>query len=153
MHFWLPHGFHHNRFRAHFRGKRRLVALPLLPVSAYAQATDDPAVEAYEEWRKLDAGCKRMHGVYGELEDRHGPLAKEAEAYRDEFLSPACDRRRANEERISEMVATIPAGLAGQWRSAVGIYGCGEGEACYDLEDGLLLAALAGAERIAGEGV
>ena len=127
-------------------------ALPLLPAAALAvPAESDPVVAAFREWQKLDAECKRMHGVYGELEDRHGPLAKEAEAYRDEFLSPACGRRRAIEERISEMVATTPAGLAAQLTIAVGIYGCGEGEACYDLEDRLLLAALAGAEHIAEE--
>ncbi len=28
------------------------VTLPLLPVPSYAQPADDPAVEAYEEWRK-----------------------------------------------------------------------------------------------------
>ncbi len=28
------------------------VTLPLLPVASYAQPANDPAVEAYEEWRK-----------------------------------------------------------------------------------------------------
>ncbi len=28
------------------------VTLPLLPLASYAQPSDDPAVEAYEEWRK-----------------------------------------------------------------------------------------------------
>ena len=128
------------------------VTLPLLPMTSYAAPADpDPVAVAFEEWKALDAELISMHVMYCAMEDRYGPVSKEAEAYRDEFLSPACDRRRAIEKRISEMVATTPAGLAAQLTIAVGIYGCGEGEACYDLEDRLLLAALAGAEGMAGE--
>ena len=125
------------------------VTLPLLPLTAYA-APADPVVVAYNVWLGLDAERRRLQNVYAELEDRHGPVAKEAEAYSTEFITPACHQRRVIEECISEMVATTPAGLAAQLTIAVDILGCGEGPACYETEDRLLLAALAGAERMAG---
>ena len=124
--------------------------LPLLPVSAYATpAESDPVVVAFAEWRALDAECERLHDVYAELEERFGPVAKEAEAYRDEFFDPACDRRRAIEMRISETVATTPAGLAGQVRIAMVHFGYDNGFGMEQLEGRLLHSMLAGAEGMA----
>jgi hypothetical protein len=98
------------------------VTLPLLPVAALAMPTEnDPVVVAFTEWKALDAEVKRMNGVYGKLEDRFGPMAKEVENYRDTTMSQTYGRRGEVEGRISQMVPTSVAGMAAQLRIVVGL--------------------------------
>jgi hypothetical protein len=74
------------------------ITLPLLPVSAYAGA-DDPAIEAYEEWRKA---C----GTF---------LAALKTQYDDDPVLNAADHaERAAATKFAETVPTTLAGLAAQ---------------------------------------
>ena len=123
--------------------------LPLLPVSAFAQPAD-PAVEAYRVWRAA-------FDVYGD--SFRDPRALVS----DEFVQPFHDRELAAHRALCDTIATTPAGLAKQVRSAFYIFGevsrdCDwHSPSLYD-EDSfnhihgklLLRSMLAGAESMAG---
>ncbi len=76
------------------------VSLPLLPVSAYATPADDPAVEAYEEWRK----------AY-----RAFLVAMKTRPEDDDPVMAAADHaERAAAMKFTKTVPTTLAGLAAQ---------------------------------------
>ncbi len=126
------------------------VTLPLLPVSAYA-APADPAVEAYRVWRAAfiayEQSLERPDIPEG------CPIVVAAE--RAEW---------DNMVRLASIVATTPAGIAGQLRVGLGLFGCALDAGsdlgnpadyqfgnCRDDMDGRLYRnMLAGAERMAG---
>ncbi len=130
------------------------VTLPLLPVSAFAQPADDPAVEAYRVWRAAFITYERSL-ERPEIPD-DCPIVNAAQ--RAEWDTMV---------RLASTVATTPAGLAGQLRAGLSLFGCRldpdtdwnnpadyQFENCRDDMDGRMYRnMLAGAERMAGEGV
>ncbi len=124
------------------------VTLPLLPVSAFA-TPDDPAVAAFAEWKTLDRERTRITSVFNALEDKHGPSSEQAIAYENETVAPIYVRLGVVDYRIAEMIATTPAGLAGQARIAMELFGLDGPDGRDEVEGRLLLAMLAGAEGMA----
>ncbi len=125
------------------------VTLPLLPVSAFATPAD-PAVEEYRTWRAAN-------GAYERSFDRpHVP---------DDcpIIKAAGDAEWQAKVDLATMIATTPAGLAGQLRMGLGMFGDLQRtdddfknppdylfENCRDDMDGRLYRnMLAGAERMA----
>jgi len=125
------------------------VTLPLLPVSAFATPAD-PVVTAFAEWKALDRERTRVTAVFGALETQHGPLSEPAKAYEAETVAPLYTRLCAVEHRIAEMIATTPAGLAGQVRITMERFGYDNGGGMEQVEARLLRNMLTGAERMAG---
>ncbi len=76
------------------------VTLPLLPVSAFATPANDPAVEAYEEWRKAYRAFLVAMKTWPEDDDPVVDAADHAE--------------RAAATKFAETVPTTLAGLAAQ---------------------------------------
>ena len=76
------------------------VTLPPLPVSAFAQPADDPAVEAYEEWRKA---YRAFLVAMKTREDDDDPVVNAAD-----------HAERAAATKFAETVPTTLAGLAAQ---------------------------------------
>ncbi len=126
------------------------VTLPLLPVSAFA-APADPTVAAFREWRAAFIAYERSFDRPHVADD-------------DPIMNAAGDAEWAAKCRLASMVATTPAGLVGQLRVGLGIFGdlvgresrfddpmAYEFENCRDDMDGRLYRnMLAGAERMAG---
>ncbi len=121
------------------------VTLPLLPVSAYATPAD-PVVIAFAEWKALDRERTRVTAIFGALETQHGPLSEPAKAYEAETVAPLYTRLCAVEHRIAEMIATTPAGLAGQVRITMDRLGYDNGFGMEEMEGRLLRSMLTGAE-------
>lgn len=96
---------------------------------------------------------RRVTAVFGALETQHGPLSEPAEAYEAKTVAPLYTRLGAVERRIAEMIATTPAGLAGQVRITMDRLGYDNGFGMEEMEGRLLRSMLAGAERMAREGV
>ncbi len=76
------------------------VTVPLLPVASYAQPADDPAIEAYEEWRKA---YRAFLVALKTREDDDDPV-----------LNAADHAERAAATKFAETVPTTLAGLAAQ---------------------------------------
>ncbi len=127
------------------------VTLPLLPVASYAQPADDPAIEAYEEWRKA------YRAFLIALKTRPDDD--------DPVVDAADDAERAAATRFAETVPTTLAGLAAQISFTPYCFGqvnCSNDDwtepgnysfgnwLCDDREDALCRSMRAGIERIAG---
>ena len=76
------------------------VTLPLLSVAAFATPADDPAVEAYEEWRKA---YRAFLVAMKTREDDDDPVVNAAD-----------HAERAAATKFAETVPTTLAGLAAQ---------------------------------------
>ena len=127
------------------------VTLPLLPVSAFAWPVD-PAVAAFREWRAALEAYVRSWDRPHVADD-------------DPIMNATCDAEWQAKIRLAEMVAATPAGLAGQLRMGLGMFGSMERrggdwdnpahytfERCGDDLDGRLYRnMLIAAERMAGE--
>ena len=125
------------------------VTLPLLPVASYATPAD-PVVTAFAEWKTLDRERTRVNAVFNDLEKRHGPFTPQSLAYEAETVAPSYKRLGAVERRITELIATTPAGLAAQVRITMERFGYDNGRGMEQVEGRLLRNMLAGAERMAG---
>jgi hypothetical protein len=84
------------------------VTLPLLPVSAFA-APADPAVEAYRAWRAAHEAYERS--LHPDVPDGC-PV-----------MLAACDADWRAKVVLASMIATTPAGLAGQLFMGLGRFG------------------------------
>jgi hypothetical protein len=125
-------------------------ALPLLPAASLAMpAESDPVVAAFREWQTLCKERGSLLAAYNALEAAHGPLNEHAEAYEAENIEPLYDRLVAAERRISDMIATTPAGLAAQLRILLDRDG-NEGELSEDNVEGRMIRSiLTAAENMA----
>ncbi len=85
------------------------VTLPLLPVSAFAQPADDPAVEAYRIWRAAYGAHKVFLDTHSDWETPEGQRLH--------------DREWAARHALSDTIAITPAGLACQVRFAFDAFG------------------------------
>ena len=124
------------------------VTLPLLPVSALATPAD-PVVTAFAEWKALDRERTRVTSVFNALEAQHGPVSEQAIAYENETVAPIYVRLGIVDYRIAEMIATTPAGLAGQAHIALELFGLDGPAGMDEVEGRLLRSILAGAEGMA----
>ncbi len=88
-----------------------------------------------------------------EVLTQHGGCCKEALAYEAAVVVPIIDRLHAVEERISHMVPVTLAGLTAQLTLAVAGVGLRDIAYAKSAEDRLPFSMLAGAERMAGEGM
>ncbi len=129
------------------------VTLPLLPVSAFATpAESDPVIPVFREWQETFRDFERTVDGYAELERRYGGCCGEAYAFEASDLIPASDRRSAVERRIAPMIPTTLAGLVGLLTVAVASVDAHSGGED-DINSRLLVSMLAGAERMAREGM
>ena len=85
------------------------VTLPLLPVSAFA-APADPAVEAYRAWRAAHVAYERSFDRPNLRDDDPVMLAAQDADWRAKAV-------------LASMIATTPAGLAGQLRMGLEMFG------------------------------
>ncbi len=127
------------------------VTLPLLPLESYAQPAD-PIIPVFREWQETLREFERTLGGYTDLERRYGGQAEEARAFEVSDVIPASDRRSAVERRIAPMIPVTLGGLVGLLTVAVASVDAHSGGED-DIDSRLLVSMLAGAERMAREGV
>ena len=129
------------------------VALPLLPVSAFAMPADDPVIAPFREWQGILRALERACEAYSLLERQGGAVREEANAYETEVVIPTIERLQAAEERISHIAPTTLAGLVAQLTITQRWVGLVDVAYVKCAEDRLPYSMLAGAERMLAEGV
>ncbi len=85
------------------------VTLPLLPLASYAQPAD-PAVAAFHIWHRALHAYERSWDRPNVPDD-------------DPIMNAAMNAEWQAKIRLAGMVATTPAGLAGQLRMGLGVFG------------------------------
>ena len=124
------------------------VALPLLPVSAFAQP-DDPVIATYADWQAMRAEYLQVLANYSALERQYGNCAPEVLAYESGPVIRQTNRIMRCERRIANIVALTTAGMAAQLRVMAFAYGHFDKAADDETEARFVRSLLAAAEGMA----